>query len=117
MQHRNTFESHILLIGGRIRAPRCQALSERSQMQCRKAAGKSKRVCMFHGGNSTGPVTKDGRKHCAIAKTVHGYETREAREYRAKKFTKNSGNSGNQTRSKGSCEKPPRGYHAAPKHL
>ena len=32
------------------------------------------------------PVTEDGRKRCAIAKTVHGYETRAAREYRAKKF-------------------------------
>ena len=32
MQHRNTFESHVSLIGGRIRAPRCQALSKRSQM-------------------------------------------------------------------------------------
>ena len=41
---------------------------------------------MFHGGKSTGPITKDGRKHCAIAKTIHGYETRAAREYRAKKF-------------------------------
>ena len=86
MQHRNTFESHIPLIGGRIRAPRCQALSKRSQMQCKKAALNSKRVCMFHGGKSTGPVTEDGRKRCAIAKTVHGYETRAAREYRAKKF-------------------------------
>jgi len=85
MQHRNTFESHILLIGGRIRAPRCQALSERSQMQCRKAALKRKRVCMFHGGKSTGPVTEDGRKRCAIAKTVRGYETRVAHQYRAKK--------------------------------
>ena len=41
---------------------------------------------MFHGGKSTGPVTKDGRKRCAEAKTIHGYETRAAREYRAKKF-------------------------------
>ena len=86
MQHQNTFESHISLIGGRICAPRCQALSKRSQMQCRKAALNSKRVCMFHGGKSTGPVTEDGRKRCAIAKTVHGYETRAAREYRAQKF-------------------------------
>ena len=86
MRHQNNFDSHISLIGGRIRAPRCQALSKRSQMQCRKAALNSKRVCMFHGGKSTGPVTEDGRKRCAIAKTVHGYETRVAREYRAKKF-------------------------------
>ena len=86
MQHRNTFESHISLIGERIRAPRCQALSKRSQLQCRKAALTGKRVCMFHGGKSTGPVTEDGRKRCANAKTMHGYETRAARKYRAGKF-------------------------------
>ena len=86
MQQQNTFESHISLIGGRIRAPRCQALSKRSQMQCKKAALTGKRVCMFHGGKSTGPVTEDGRKRCAIAETVHGYERRAAREYRVKKF-------------------------------
>ena len=51
-----------------------------------KAALTGKRVCMFHGGKSRGPVTEDGRKRCAIAKTVHGYETRAAREYRAEKF-------------------------------
>ena len=86
MKHRNTFESHISLIGGRISAPRCMAFSKRSKLQCKKAALTGKRVCMFHGGKSTGPVTDDGRKRCAIAKTVHGYETRAAREYRAEKF-------------------------------
>ena len=86
MQYQNTFKSHIALIGGRIRAPRCQALSKRSKLQCEKAALKGKCVCMFHGGKSTGPVTEDGRKRCAIAKTVHGYETRAARQYRAEKF-------------------------------
>ena len=86
MQQQNTFESHISLIDGRIRAPRCQALSKRSKLQCKKAALIGKRVCMFHGGKSTGPVTENGRKRCAIAKTVHGYETRSSREYRAGKF-------------------------------
>jgi len=86
MQYQNTFKSHILLIGGRIRAPRCQALSKRSKLQCRKAAIKGRAVCMFHGGKSTGPVTIQGKQRCALAKTVHGYETRAAREYRAEKF-------------------------------
>ena len=86
MQSRNIFETHITLLGGRISAPRCQALSKRSKLQCGKAALKGKSVCMFHGGKSTGPVTELGRKRCAIAKTVHGYETRAAREYRAEKF-------------------------------
>ena len=29
---------------------------------------------------------QENEKRCAIAKTVHGYETRAAREYRVKKF-------------------------------
>ena len=86
MQSRNTFEPHISLLGGRIRAHRCQALSKRSKVQCGKAALKGKSVCMFHGGKSTGPGTELGRKCCAAAKTIHGFETRAKREYRAKKF-------------------------------
>ena len=86
MQCRNAFETHVSLLGGRIRAHRCQALSKRSKLQCGKAALRGKSVCMFHGGKSAGPVTEDGRKRCAVAKTVHGYETRAARDYRAKKF-------------------------------
>ena len=86
MQHRTTFESHVSLIGGRISAPRCQALSKRSKRQCRKAALTAKRCCMFHGGKSTGPKTEQGRKRCAEAKFVHGWETRELRAVRAEKF-------------------------------
>jgi hypothetical protein len=91
MQCRNTFESHIALMGGRIRAPRCQALSKRSKIQCQKAALTGKRVCLFHGGKSTGPVTEQGRKRCAEAKTVHGWETREKRRVRAEKFREMKG--------------------------
>ena len=40
----------------------------------------------MHGGVSTGPVTAEGRKRCAEAKTVHGWETKAARDYRARKF-------------------------------
>ena len=86
MQPRNTFESHISLMNGRMVAPRCQALSKRSKLQCKKGSAYRQTSLHVHRGKSTGPVTKDGRKRCAIAKTVHGYETRAAREYRAKKF-------------------------------
>ena len=86
MQQRNTFESHIWLLAARVCAPRCQALSKRSKLQCGKAALKGKSVCMFHGGKSTGPVTEHGRQRCAAAKTIHGFETRAKRDYRAKKF-------------------------------
>ena len=86
MQQRNSFISHIFLAGGRIHAFRCQALSKRSKLQCKKAALKGKSVCMFHGGKSTGPVILAGKRRCAIAKTVHGREPRVARTYRAEKF-------------------------------
>ena len=86
MQYRDSFKSHILLLGGRINAHRCQALSKRTKLQCRKAALTGKPVCKFHGGKSTGPITSDGKKRCADARNMHGYETRAARDYRAKKF-------------------------------
>ena len=79
------FQSHISIMKGRI-APRCQAMSKRSKKQCKKAALNGKRVCMFHGGKSTGPKSKAGRERCAEAKTVHGWETRKKREYRAEKL-------------------------------
>lgn len=44
---------------------------------------RGKNVCRTHGGLSTGPRTKEGRKRCAAAKTIHGKETRASRaEYR-----------------------------------
>ena len=44
---------------------------------------RGKRVCDIHGGKSTGPVTKAGRKHCGSAKTLHGRETRTIRAKRS----------------------------------
>ena len=77
---------HITTLGGRIRAPRCQALSKRTKQQCMGPAVKGKNVCRFHGGKSTGPVTEQGRKRCAEAKTINGWETREKRRVRATKL-------------------------------
>ena len=87
--HKNSIpiEQYISLAGGRIHAFRCQALSKRSKLQCKKAALKGKRVCMFHGGKSTGPVTLEGKRRCAEAKTIHGREPRVIRQVRAKKLS------------------------------
>lgn len=81
-----TKESHILLAGGRIHALRYQALSKRSKQQCKKAASNGKRVCIFHGGKSTGPVTYSGKQRCRMAKTIHRRETRSIRSKRAQKL-------------------------------
>ena len=86
MQQANTFKNYIWLMGGRIRAFQCQALSKRSKLQCKNAALKGKRVCRFHGGKSTGAITIHGKQRCAKAKTVHGWETSEKRRIRAEKF-------------------------------
>ena len=43
---------------------------------------QGKRVCRTHGGASTGPKTIAGRQRCALAKTVHGRETRAIRAAR-----------------------------------
>ena len=72
-------ESFIDLAGGRIRCRRCQAMSIRRGEQCKKAALKTKRVCAFHGGKSTGPRTKAGKARLIQALTVHGRETRAMR--------------------------------------
>lgn len=73
----------LILAGGRIRCSRCQALSRRSKLQCKKPALKGKRVCGFHGGKSTGPKTAAGRQRCAEVKTVHDRETRAIRTRRS----------------------------------
>ena len=75
-------EPFMTLASGRIRCSRCQALSKRSQRQCGAPAIRGKRCCASHGGKSTGPKTKEGRKRCGIAKTVHGGETRVIRAAR-----------------------------------
>ena len=81
-----SMEKHITLFGSDTPAPRCQARSKRSQLQCRKAAIRGKSVCRSHGGASTGPKTVQGRKRCAEANFMHGWETRKKRQIRAAKF-------------------------------
>ena len=79
-------EPFMTLAAGRIRCSRCQALSKRTKRQCGAPSVRGKRVCRFHGGKSTGPITIDGKLRCAKAKTIHGWETRGKREVRAEKF-------------------------------
>ena len=79
-------ELFMTLASGRIRCSRCQALSKRTKRQCGAPSVKGKRVCRFHGGKSTGPKTREGRKRCGIAKTVLGGETRAIRAARQAKM-------------------------------
>ena len=44
---------------------------------------KSQAVCHGHSELPKGPKTPEGRQRCAAAKTIHGFETRQARTERA----------------------------------
>ena len=74
------------MIFGSFEVARYQAKSNRSGLQCRKAAMQGKRVCRTHGVASKGPKTIAGRQKCAAAKTVHGRETRAIRTARDAKL-------------------------------
>ena len=82
----NHLKPHITTLGRRIRAPRCKALSKHTKQQCMGPTVKGKNVCRFHGGKSTGPITEQGRKRCAEAKTINGWETRDKRRLQALKL-------------------------------
>jgi hypothetical protein len=75
--------STITTLGGLIKCNQCQAKSKRSQQQCRGPAIRGKSVCRMHGGSGSGPKTEAGRQRCAAAKTIHGFDTRQARTERA----------------------------------
>jgi len=69
-------------LGGRITCRRCQVISS-SGLQCRRAAMKNRTICHGHSEFPKGPKTLEGRQRCAVAKTIHGFETRQARTERA----------------------------------
>ena len=79
-------ERMFLTLGGRIWTKQCKATSKRTKQQCRAPAMKGKEVCRTHGALSRGPLTKEGRARCAVAKTIHGRETRQKRADRSDKM-------------------------------
>ncbi len=44
---------------------------------------KNRAVCHGHSELPKGPRTPEGQRRCAAAKTIHGFETRQARTERA----------------------------------
>lgn len=61
-------------------APRCGARTRRGTV-CLAPAMKNGR-CMFHGGKSTGPRTKEGVERLRVARTTHGAYSSEAKHWR-----------------------------------
>ncbi len=75
--------STISTLGGRIKCNQCQADSKRSSLRCKGPAVRGNSMCRMHGGKGSGPQTIEGRQRCAAAKTIHGFDTRQARTERA----------------------------------
>jgi hypothetical protein len=57
-------KKHPNLTGNPQNAPRCQATSKRTGLQCRGPAMKGKKVCRMHGGKGGAPKgSSNARKH------------------------------------------------------
>ena len=69
---------------GKIRCPRCQAMSKRTREQCGAPAERDKRVCRFHGGRSTGALTPEGKAISANANFKSGHYSRASLDKAAK---------------------------------
>jgi len=80
----NKREKYVVTAGGRITCIRCKAQSSRTKEQCKNPALKTKAVCKWHGGMSTGPRTKEGIQRIREAHLKHGERTKESIEERQK---------------------------------
>ena len=59
---------------------RCAAVFKATGQRCTAISLVGRRMCLRHGGASTGPRTEAGKKRCAAARTVHGWETTAMRQ-------------------------------------
>ena len=75
---RPNWQATLETAGGKITCPRCQAMSKRTKLQCRRPALKGKAVCDFHGGKSTGPKTEAGKASQRAAVKTSGRYTKAA---------------------------------------
>jgi hypothetical protein len=82
MQAQTQTHPNVLVFGGRIRCVRCEATTA-SGAQCGSPALRGQATCYAHSGLPMGPKTAEGKTRCAAAKTIHGFETRQARTERA----------------------------------
>jgi hypothetical protein len=61
----------------------CAAVFKATGQRCTATALIGRRTCLRHGGASTGPRTAEGKRKCAAARTVHGWETTAMRQERS----------------------------------
>ena len=78
--------SDFLTLGGRVRCERCQAIAARTSQMCRCPAVRGTTLCANHRPAGRGPLTEEGRRRCALARTKTGNDTREARKKHSEKL-------------------------------
>ena len=66
-----------------VQCNRCAAIFKATGQRCTAIAVSGRRTCLRHGGASTGPRTDAGKRKCAAARTVHGWETTAMRQERS----------------------------------
>jgi len=62
---------------------RCAAVFKATGQRCTATSLEGRRTCLRHGGASTGPRTIEGRRKCAAARTVNGWDTIAMRQERS----------------------------------
>jgi hypothetical protein len=72
--------SEFLTLGRKVFCKQCQAVSARTNQRCRCPAVRGMGLCANHRPSGRGPLSEEGRRRCAAAKTIHGNDTRLARK-------------------------------------
>jgi hypothetical protein len=62
---------------------RCAAIFKATGQRCNASTLEGRRMCLRHGGASTGPRTEAGKRKCAAVRTVHGQDTIAMRQERS----------------------------------
>ena len=73
-------------LGGRVKCEPCQAIASKTGQRCRCPAVRGTTLCANHRPAGRGPLTEEGRRRCALARTKTGTDTREARKRHSQKL-------------------------------
>lgn len=66
-----------------MQCKRCAAIFKATGQRCTASTQLGRRMCLRHGGASTGPRTIEGKKRCSAARTIHGQDTIAMRQERS----------------------------------
>ena len=73
-------------LGRRVKCNPCQAIATKTGHRCRCPAVRGTTLCANHRLGGRGPLSEEGRRRCALARTKTGNDTREARKRHSQKL-------------------------------